>query len=153
MNVSLIKTINGLTITLYHDTNLPRPYTRINLVQGTKGITQGYPDKIHIEGRTAAHRWEPLSDYTEEFGHPLWKTVGEQAKGAGHGGMDYLEDYRLIQALRTGTPTDMDVYDAAALSAVSELSEKSVADRSRPKDFPDFTRGLWKTREPLGIIG
>jgi len=153
VNVSLIKTVNGLTITLSHDTNLPRPYTRINLVQGAKGITQGYPDQIHIEGRSPAHQWEPLENYREEFDHPLWKNIGEKAAGAGHGGMDYLEDYRLVQALRTGTSTDMDVYDAAALSCVSELSERSVANKSRPIDFPDFTRGLWKTREPLGIIG
>ncbi|MFZ5519517.1 MAG: Gfo/Idh/MocA family oxidoreductase [Candidatus Zhuqueibacterota bacterium] len=153
VNVSLIKTVHGLIITLYHDTNLPRPYTRINLVQGTRGITQGYPDQIHIEGRSPAHQWEPLENYRAEFDHPLWKNIGEKAAGAGHGGMDYLEDYRLVQALRTGAPTDMDVYDAAALSCVSELSERSVANKSRPVDFPDFTRGMWKTREPLGIIG
>lgn len=152
VNVSLIKTVNGYTITLYHDTNLPRPYSRINLVQGTRGITQGYPDRIHIEGRSPAHRWEPLENYREEFEHPLWRKIGELAKGGGHGGMDFLEDYRLIQSLRTGTSTDMDVYDAAALSCVSELSERSVADKSRPKDFPDFTRGLWKKRPPLGIV-
>jgi len=151
VNVSLIRTVKGLTITLVHDTNLPRPYTRINLVQGTKGLTQGYPGKIHIEGRSPAHRWEDFENYREEFDHPLWKNVGEKARGAGHGGMDYLEDYRLVQALQTGTPTDMDVYDAAAWSVVSELSERSVADKSRPKDFPDFTRGKWKTWEPPGI--
>ena len=66
--------------------------------------------------------------------------------------MDYMEDYRLITALRRGTATDMDVYDAAALSSVSELSERSVADRSRPQDFPDFTRGKWKTNPPLEIV-
>ena len=153
INVSLIMTKGGMTITLVHDTNLPRPYTRINMIQGTKGITQGYPDKIHIEGMSPAHRWEDLKNYSEKYDHPLWQNIGEKAKGAGHGGMDYLEDYRLIHALQTGTPTDMDVYDAAALSAVSQLTEFSVADRSRPKDFPDFTRGLYKTRAPLGIIG
>ena len=71
---------------------------------------------------------------------------------AGHGGMDFLEDYRLVQCLRAGLPTDMNVYDAAALSAVSELSEQSVADGSRPKAFPDFTRGRWKTYPPLDIV-
>jgi predicted dehydrogenase len=153
VNVSLIKTVNGLTITIYHDTNLPRPYSRINILQGTKGITQGYPARIHIEGISPAHQWESLENYQEEFDHTLWKTIGEKAKGSGHGGMDYLEDYRLIMALRTGTPTDMDVYDAAVLSSVSELSERSVSDRSRPKDFPDFTRGTYKTRTPSRIIG
>ena len=66
--------------------------------------------------------------------------------------MDYLVLYRLVQALRSGTEPDMDVYDAASWSIVSALSERSVAARSRPIDFPDFTRGKWKTREPLGIV-
>ncbi|HOI44916.1 MAG TPA: acetylgalactosaminidase, partial [Candidatus Aminicenantes bacterium] len=66
--------------------------------------------------------------------------------------MDYIEDYRLIQSLRAGQPMDMDVYDAAAWSVIMELSEKSVAQRGKPQDFPDFTRGLWKTNPPLGIV-
>jgi len=151
VNVCLIRTVNGKTITLYHDCNLPRPYSRINLIQGTRGIAHGYPDRVHIEGRSPAHEWEPLEDYMEEFDHPLWKAHESKAIGAGHGGMDFLEDYRLISALRTGTPPDMDVYDAAAISAVSELSEKSVASRSRPMDFPDFMRGAWKDRPPVEI--
>lgn len=153
VNISLIKTVNGLTITLFHDTNLPRPYDRIDLVQGTKAISIGYPDRIHIEGRSPAHEWEPLENYKDEFQHDLWKNIGLLAKGANHGGMDFLEDYRLVQALLTGTPTDMDVYDAAALSCVSELSEISVANKSKPVDFPDFTRGMWKDRPPLIIPG
>jgi hypothetical protein len=152
INVSLIRTVKGRTITLYHDCSSPRPYSRINLVQGTKGIHQGYPDKIHIEGRSPGHGWEPMKNYYEEFDHPLWKTLVTQAKGAGHGGMDFIEDYRLIQCLRTGTYPDMDVYDAAAWSVVIELSEQSVAKKSRPVDFPDFTRGAWKTWTPLGIV-
>lgn len=152
VNISLIKTVKGLTITLFHDTNLPRPYSRKFVIQGTKGISEGWPHRIHIEGRSPAHQWEELEKYYEEFDHPLWKTIGKQAEWAGHGGMDYIEDYRLIQSLRSGTPTDMDVYDAAALSCVSELTEISVANKSKPVDFPDFTRGLWKTREQLPII-
>ncbi len=152
VNTSIIKTVNGKTIMVVHDCNLPRPYSRINLVQGTKGIFSGYPDRIHIEGRTNGHDWESIEDYREEFEHPLWLDVGDAAKGAGHGGMDYIEDYRLIKCLREGLPLDMDVYDAAAWSAVSALSEESVANRSRPVDFPDFTREKWKTMIPLGIV-
>jgi len=151
VNSSLIRTKNGVTIILIHDCDTPRPYSRINLVQGTKGIFQGYPDRIYIEHRSEPHTWEPLENYAAEFEHPLWKTEGEQAEGAGHGGMDYLEDYRLVNALRTGKYPDMDVYDAAAWSAVSELSERSVADRSRPVDFPDFTRGMWQTNSPIFV--
>ncbi|MFH1943469.1 MAG: Gfo/Idh/MocA family oxidoreductase [bacterium] len=154
VNSSLIRTKNGCTIILLHDCDTPRPYSRKIMVQGTKGLVQKYPDpKIHVEGRSPGHSWEDFWAYQDEFDHPLWKNVEEKARGAGHGGMDYLEDYRLIRALRTGTPTDFDVYDAAAWSVISELSERSVADKSRPQDFPDFTRGQWKVWEPLGIIG
>lgn len=153
VNSTLIKTVNGLTIHVVHDTNLPRPYDRIHLVQGTKGVVQGYPDRVYVEGLTPGHSFADISEVFEQFDHPLWRTVGEQAKGAGHGGMDYLEDYRLVQCLRRGEALDMDVYDAAIWSCISELSERSVADRSRPQDVPDFTRGRWAHREPLGIVG
>jgi hypothetical protein len=112
-------------------------------------------DKIYIEGRSPKpDTWESMKPYYEEFEHPLWKALGEQAsRRGGHGGGDWLEIHRLIRALQTGTPPDMDVYDAAAWSCITELSEKSVADRSRPMDFPDFTHGRWKTTPPIGIIG
>lgn len=152
VNVSLIKNIDGSTIMVSHDTNLPRPYSRINMVQGTKGIAQGYPDQIHIEGISQPHRWEKLDSYYEKYEHPLWANMAERSKGKGHGGMDYIEDYRLIRSLQTGTDMDMDVYDAAALSAIAEASEISVAGGAKPVKIPDFTRGLWKKREPLGII-
>ncbi len=152
VNVSIIKNKDGSIITVYHDTNLPRPYSRINIMQGTKGILRGYPDGVHIEGRSPAHTWEDIEKYFAEFEHPMWKKLEKLAEGAGHGGMDYIEDYRLIRALQTGTETDMDVYDAAALSCIAEVSEKSVANKSAPVDIPDFTRGMWKTREPFGII-
>lgn len=152
VNVSMIRTVSGSTITLGYDTQLPRPYSRINLVQGTKGIAQGYPERISIEGQGNDHAWKPLDEYRDEYEHPLWQQLHSQAEGKGHGGMDYLVLYRLIQAFRTGTPPDMDVYDAASWSVVSALSEQSVANRSRPVDFPDFTRGKWRTNSPLGIV-
>ncbi len=151
VNVSLIHTVKGKVITLYHDTSSPRPYTRIHIVQGTQGIFERWPERVYIEERSPAHEWEMLESYAE-FDHPLWQTVGEKAKGAGHGGMDYLEDYRLVDALRNGRPLDMDVYDAAAWSVVSALSERSVAKRSRPVDFPDFTRGKWRIARPLHVM-
>ncbi len=145
VNTSLIKTARGRTIFVSHDCNLPRPYSRINLVQGTKGLFQGYPDRVHIEGMTEGHGWDDPEEYKDEFDHPFWKELEKDAEGAGHGGMDFIEDYRLIKCLREGKPTDMDVYDAAAISAVCELSERSVASGSMPVEFPDFTRGRWKT--------
>jgi predicted dehydrogenase len=152
VNVSLIKTARGRTIYVEHCTNLPRPYSRIHIVQGTKGMFQGYPNRGYIEGRGRPHQWQPAEDLIGEFEHPLWKELGERAKGAGHGGMDFIEDYRLIKCLREGTPTDMDVYDAASLSAVVESSARSVKRRAGAVDIPDFTRGRWKTRAPLGIV-
>jgi predicted dehydrogenase len=150
---TLIRTEKGRTILLQHDTNSPRPYSRNILVQGTKGIVRKYPEeKIHIEGRTPAHSWEELSNYMEEFEHPIWKKLREDAAGAGHGGMDFIEDYRLIQALREGIEPDMDVYDAAALSAVSALTERSIANKSSPVNFPDFTRGMWKKARRLQVM-
>jgi predicted dehydrogenase len=150
---TLIQTAAGQTIVVTHNTDSPRPYSRDIFVQGTKGLVRKYPEeKIYIEGRSKNDAWEPLEAYRAEYEHPLWKTLAERAKGGGHGGMDFVQNYRLIQALRTGTPTDWDVYDAAAWSAVVELSRKSIAGHSMPVDFPDFTRGNWKQREPLGIV-
>jgi len=152
VNVSLIKTANGRTICVSHDTNLPRPYSRVHVVQGTRGLFQGYPDRVYIEGRSKSDEWDPAESYRAEFDHPLWKQIEEKSRGAGHGGMDYLEDYRLIKCLREGVPTDMNVYDAVALSVVTPLSEWSVANGGRPAQFPDFTRGRWKTWPQLGIV-
>jgi predicted dehydrogenase len=149
MNTSIIKTVLGRTIMIQHDTTSPRPYSRINLVQGTRGTVQGYPDRAHVAGRSEAHQWDDLETYREEFDHELWQELEEDAAGARHGGMDYLEDYRLIQALRDGTPMDMDVYDAASWSVITELSEISVANGSAPVPFPDFTRSRWSSRKPI----
>lgn len=151
LNTSLIRTRNGCTITVFHDTSSPRPYSRIDRIQGTRGIIEGYPDRVYIEGMSPAHQWESFDRYLSQYEHPLWTMLKEKARGAGHGGMDYLEDFRLIDALLKGRLPDMDVYDAAAWSAVSELSERSVATRGKPVDFPDFTRGAWKTNKPIFI--
>ena len=153
VTTSLIRTANGLTITLKFDCCTPRPYSRIFLLQGTKAIVRKYPEgKIYVDGKSPAHSWEALSEYAEQYEHPLWKTLAEKSKGSGHGGMDYVMFYRLIKCLRTGSQPDMDVYDAAAWSAVSELSERSIANRSKPVEFPDFTQGRWKTNPPLEIV-
>jgi len=152
VNVSLIKTANGRTIVVQHGTNLPRPYSRIHIVQGTKGLFQGYPNRLYIEGRGKADTWQEGAALLQENDHPLWKEIAAQAAGAGHGGMDYIEDYRLIKCLREGLPTDFNVYDAAAISSVVHLSVQSVAKRSQPVEFPDFTRGRWKTTPALAIL-
>jgi len=153
VNSTLIRTKLGKTIILIHDTNLPRPYTRINLVQGTKGLAQKWPDRIYVEGLAAeAHTWEDFEKFAAEYEHPLWKAIAAKGEGRGHGGMDYIEDYRLVQSLLKGEPLDQDVYDAAAWSAMVGATCESVAAKSRPVEIPDFTRGKWKTNTPLDII-
>ena len=153
VNASLIRTANGRVVLVTHNCDSPRPYSRVDLTQGTRGIVSGFPDRIHVEGRSPEHQWEDLEAYRAEFEHPLWRALEERAQGAGHGGMDYLEDFRLVECLRRGEPTDFDVYDAADWSVVTELSERSVAGRGTPVAFPDFTRGAWRTRPPLAIVG
>jgi predicted dehydrogenase len=144
VNTSLIKTALGRTIVLQHDVVSPRPYDRINLVSGTKGIFRDYPPRIHVEGAGEAHRFGPIDPWKAAHEDPLWRTVGELARTqGGHGGMDLVMCWRLVQCLRDGLPPDMDVYDAAAWSAPGPLSEASVARGSAPQRFPDFTRGRW----------
>ncbi|HPD46954.1 MAG TPA: Gfo/Idh/MocA family oxidoreductase [Anaerohalosphaeraceae bacterium] len=152
VNITLIKTKKGRTIICKHDTNLPRPYSRDFLVQGTKGLVRKYPTELlHIEGLTPGHDWQNLAAYREKYEHPVWKTMKERAKGAGHGGMDFIEDWRLINALRRGHCPDIDVYDSVAWSAIIPLSEESINKGSAPVPFPDFTRGAWEKPRPLGV--
>ncbi len=153
VNTTMIKTVRGRTIYLSHDTNLPRPYSRIHMVQGTRGIFQGYPNRVYVEGRSESHRWDDWEEWRAEYDHPIWRSLEERSQGAGHGGMDYIEDYQLVRALREGKPTEMNVYDAAMLSVVIPLSEWSVANRSRPVDVPDFTRGRWAEWPRLEFLG
>ncbi len=153
VNTSLLRTKLGKTIILIHDTNLPRPYSRINLVQGTKGVAHKWPDRVYVEGRAAKpHEWDDFEKFAAEFEHPLWKTIAAKGEGRGHGGMDYIEDWRLVQSLLKGEPLDQDVYDAAAWSAVVDASIRSVAGGGKPVAIPDFTRGRWKMTPPLGIV-
>lgn len=150
---TLIRTKNGETIVLTHDTNNPRPYSRNIIVQGTRGLVRKYPDpKVFVEKRSKNDDWEPADEYLKEFNHPVWSELEEKSKGAGHGGMDFIEDYRLIDALIAGTEPDMDVYDAAAISAVTELSARSIAKEGKPMEFPDFTRGRWKQPRQLKVM-
>ena len=145
VNTSLIKTAKGRTIMLQHNITTPRPYDRINLIQGTKGLFCDYPARVYIEAPGAREEFTNLDKYKAQYEHPLWKTTGELARQkGGHGGMDFIMVYRLIQCLREGLAPDLDVYDAAAWSAPTPLSIQSVAQGSAPAKFPDFTRGRWK---------
>ncbi|HMU60203.1 MAG TPA: Gfo/Idh/MocA family oxidoreductase [Gemmatimonadales bacterium] len=150
MNTSLIKTALGRTVMLQHDVVSPRPYSRINMISGTRGTFADYPPRIMIEGQPEGDAWAGLDGYTEAFESPLWKRMGEIArKLGGHGGMDFIMNYRLVQCLRDGLVPDMDVYDAAAWSAPGPLSVLSVTKGSKPVEVPDFTRGAWRTTRPV----
>ena len=144
LNVSLIKTANGRTIRLEHDVTSPRPYSRINSIQGNKGIFEDYPARVYVDGMKPSHSWATIDVFKAEHEHQLWRTLGEQARSGGHGGMDFIMAWRLVHCMREGLPPDMDVYDAAAWCAPGPLSEASVRNGSAPQQFPDFTRGRWK---------
>jgi Oxidoreductase family, NAD-binding Rossmann fold len=167
VNTTTIKSVNGATVTLVLDMQSPRPYDLGLRIQGTQGIydmpREPAPWKIggndltlpsiYIEGRSPEDKWEPLEKYRPEFEHPLWRKLGKQAEAGGHGGADYIELYRFVQSILTHTVPEQDVYDAATWSVITALSEKSVAARGAPVEFPDFTRGKWKSRTPVPIIG
>jgi len=156
MNTTIIKTKLGRTIMVQHNVTGPRPYSRINLISGTKGVLQDYPLRIALETELGkgAHSFDDkqTAALREKYKHPLWKTAGEYAKvHGGHGGMDFLMLLRLAWCLQMGLPLDMDVYDLAAWCSLNELTEKSAANRGRSVDIPDFTRGGWKSRKPYGF--
>jgi predicted dehydrogenase len=144
---TVIKCANGETIMLSHDTNLPRPYSLNFRVQGTKGIWMSDNRSIYLEGVSPeAHSWEPFSNYSEHYDHPLWQRYTSESEGAGHGGMDFFVVHAFVESVKRQVPPPIDVYEAAAWSVISPLSERSIATGSTPQHFPDFTRGTWSTR-------
>lgn len=148
-NTTSIRTHKGKTITLMHDVSSLRPYSRIHLVSGTKAIAQKYPEPERIAFGDSWIKEDELKDLYEKYSPPIVKHIGNIAKDiGGHGGMDFIMDWRLIDCLRNGLPLDQNVYDAATWSSIFHLSQISVMGKSKPVDFPDFTRGAWKTNKP-----
>ena len=153
MNTSTIRTHRGKTILVQHDISSPRPYSRIHQISGTKGIAVKYPEPGRIA--TGDKDWATeaqMKQYEEKYTLPIVSRLGEMAKQVGgHGGMDFLMDWRLIDCLRNGLPMDHDVYDAALWSAIAPLSEWSVAHRSNSIEVPDFSRGSWEKNIPVNM--
>ena len=159
MNTSVIRTAKGRTIMVQYGRYSPRPYSRINLITGTRGTLCSYPLRVALSPKW--HEWlnEPeLAELKAKYTHPLWKRIGELAGKSSsvslhaHGGMDYIMEYRLCHCLRNGLPLDQNIYDGAAWSSLVELTERSVLKGGSSVEVPDFTRGAWKTAAPLGIV-
>jgi hypothetical protein len=152
MNTTTVRTFNGRTIMVQHDVTSKRPYSRIHMVSGTKGTASKWPLPARISD---GHDWlkpEEMGKLEKQFTPEIVVRIGEMAKKVGgHGGMDFMMDWRLIDCLRNGLALDQDVYDAALWSAIAPLSEKSVANRSNSVDVPDFTCGSWKTNAPVEL--
>lgn len=156
VNTCLLQTEKGRTVTLYYDCNTPRPYDLIFRLQGAKGIHHGgAAGEIYLEGTSPkAHTYEPFAPYMDQYAHPLWTALEEQARQyGGHGGSDYVTIYEFLKAIRNRTPFPQDVYDAATWSVITPLSIASVAQKGAVVDFPDFTRGKWKDRPPVEVYG
>jgi Glycosyl hydrolase 109, C-terminal domain/Oxidoreductase family, NAD-binding Rossmann fold len=151
MNTTIIKTTLGKTIMVQHDVSSDHPYSRIHLLQGTRGKVRKFPEEHIALGEEWANP-EKMKEFYDKYSPEIVKRVGEMAKKVGgHGGMDFIMDWRLIDCLRNGLPLDQSVYDGVLWSSVAPLSEWSVANRSQSIDVPDYTGGSWKTNKPIGI--
>jgi predicted dehydrogenase len=143
-----IRCVNGETIFLQHDTNLPRPYSLGFRVQGTRGIWMDVNHSLYIEDLSQKpHTWDDAKNWLEKYDHPLWARWSKDTEGAGHGGMDFFVLHGFVEAIKRLTATPMDVYDAAAWSAITPLSEQSIELGNQTVDFPDFTGGKWMYRK------
>jgi len=149
---SMIQTANGETIIVTHDCNSPRPYSLGFRVQGSEGIWEVDGNRMYIEGKSESHRWDEADKWLEQYDHPLWKKYGEYATGSGHGGMDFFVLQAFVESAKQNIAPPMDAYDAAAWSAITPLSEVSIANGGEVQDFPDFTRGNWVKRQPYDWI-
>ena len=164
---TLVKTRNGKTILVQHNVYTPRPYDRMYQLVGTKGFADKYPNSAFAfepdQIADAAAEYDNLSSHSyvprevrdslmAKYKHPIAKEIEEKAREVGgHGGMDFIMDYRLVWCLRNGKSLDMDVYDAAEWSCLGELTAASIANGSKPVKIPDFTRGRWNKVDGLKL--
>ncbi|MDG9720059.1 Gfo/Idh/MocA family oxidoreductase [Streptomyces sp. DH24] len=149
----LIDTAKSRVIRAEHDVSSPRPYSRINTIAGTRGIFEDYAGtsatgaRVYVEPDHSKHAWADFAPYRKEFDHWLWTKIGDDAaNNGGHGGMDYVLQWRTVQLMRAGLVPDIDVYDSAAWCSPIPLSVRSLTAGGRPVAVPDFTRGSWVNR-------
>lgn len=141
---------NGETILLQHDTSLPRPYSLGFRVQGTEGLWMDVNHSIYIQDKSEKNdQWDDAKAWLEKYDHPLWVRWSKDTEGAGHGGMDFFVIHSFVESIKRKQPTPMDVYDAAAWSAITPLSEQSIELGHETVEFPDFTGGQWMYRKPV----
>lgn len=157
---TLIRTENGKTMLIQHNVMTPRPYSRMYQIVGVDGYASKYPieeycmrpsqidvkdvpnhENLNAHGSVPENVKKLLMN---KYKDPIHRELEETAKKVGgHGGMDYIMDYRLVYCLRNGLPLDMDVYDLAEWCCMAELTRLSIENNSAPVEIPDFTRGEW----------
>ncbi|WP_288324634.1 Gfo/Idh/MocA family oxidoreductase [uncultured Phocaeicola sp.] len=158
--MTFIRTENGKTILIQHDVVNPRPYSRMYQLTGTDGFANKYPieeyclrpdqvDAKEVPNHENLNMHAAVPENVKEalmqkYKHPIHRELEETAKKVGgHGGMDYIMDYRLVYCLRNGLPLDMDVYDLAEWCCMADLTRLSIENGNAPVAVPDFTRGSW----------
>ena len=145
---TMINCANGETVMLTHDTHLPRPYSLGFRIDGTKGIWMDVAQSVYIDHKSKEDdSWEPAQQWFEKYDHPLWKKYEKEAEGAGHGGMDWFVFNAFIESVKQKKQTPIDVYDSVTMSVIGPLSTKSIKEGNAVQEFPDFTKGKWKTRK------
>ncbi len=150
MVTTSINCANGESILLQHETDLPRPYSLGFRVDGTEGLWMDVRDSIYIQEKSAKEdEWDSAKAWLDKYDHPLWARWSKEADGAGHGGMDFFVIHSFVESIKRKIPTPMDVYDAAAWSAITPLSEQSIELGNETVEFPDFTGGQWMYRKPV----
>lgn len=151
MNMTMIRTARNKTILLFYATSLRRPYSRAYLLNGTKGFTEGYPQRFAFAPDFEKDLGKKEIDaLIAKYRHPIYTHFEKEARiFGGHGGMDTVMDLRLLYCLNNGLPLDISVYDGASWSSICELSRQSVILNGAPVAIPDFTRGDWDKTEQV----
>lgn len=146
MTITTLRSYRGKTLVIQLDTMSARPEERSCLISGEKGSITTQPLKIAKIANTRA-QWLPEADVSKlatRYANPVWtenKALLQHASAKE--AMDILLHHRIAHCLQRGLSMDSNVYEAATISAIVELSEQSVSRHGKPVRMPDFTRGSW----------